>query len=279
VNEPRKEPNHLARIAIGWVILAAIATPIVVAAIAPRLPPYNGSSASSGQVHDNTVLLGIVTPIAALLIVYFAYVLIVFRRRGSEPAEGLADRGDPRVHIPWLAITTLIVIFLAAFGTVGLADSGSGGGQGPIPAFKPDGSSMPVQVIGQQWEFTYRYPTFGGVETAHLELPVGRQVAFHVTSLDVIHSFWAPKLGIKADANPGVDNVAYMTPSKKQVFDIRCSELCGLWHGYMFDHGEVVSDRAFATWIHGQQANYAPIAKQLPPYASHYFPDPQRRGG
>lgn len=279
MNEPRKEPNHLARIAIGWVILAVIATPVVVVVIAPELPPYNGSSASSSQVRDNTVLLGVVTPIAALMIVYFAYALIIFRRRESQPAEGLADRGDPRVHVPWLAVTTLIVLFLAGFGTFELADAGSGGGQGPIPAFKPDGRVMPVQVIGQQWEFTYRYPTYGGVETPHLELPVGRQIALHVTSLDVIHSFWAPELGVKADANPGVDNVAYVKPTKEQVFDLRCSELCGLWHGYMFDHGEVVSPGAFATWIRAQRVKYAPIAKSLPPYATHYFPDPQRRGG
>jgi hypothetical protein len=37
-------------------------------------------------------------------------------------------------------------------------------------------------------------------------------VEFHVTSLDVIHSFYAYKLGVKADANPGVDNVAYTKP-------------------------------------------------------------------
>ena len=34
---------------------------------------------------------------------------------------------------------------------------------------------LPVQVIGQQWEFTYRYPTYGGVETAELVLPVGQR--------------------------------------------------------------------------------------------------------
>ena len=34
-----------------------------------------------------------------------------------------------------------------------------------------------------------------------------------MTSLDVIHSFWAYQLGVKADANPGVNNVAYTKPS------------------------------------------------------------------
>ena len=71
---------------------------------------------------------------------------------------------------------------------------------------------LQVQVIGQQWVWTYRYPQFGGMESSELMLPVGMPVTFHVTSLDVIHSFWAYQLGVKADANPGVDNVAYMTP-------------------------------------------------------------------
>jgi cytochrome c oxidase subunit II len=274
-----KEPNHLRRIAIGWLVLSAIVTPIVVAVIAPTLPPGNGSTASSGQVFDNTVLLGIVTPIAVAIIVYFAYTLVVFRRRGAESQEGVAIRDDSRVHVPWLVVTTIIVVFLAGFGTVELTDAGAGGGQGPSPAFKPSGNALPVQVIAQQWEFTYRFPTFGGIETARLELPVGRQIAFHVTSLDVIHSFWAPKIGVKADANPGVDNVAYTKPTKEQAFEIHCSELCGLWHGYMFDTGQVVSDAAFLTWIHRQQRVFAPAAKSLPKYATHYFPEPERRGG
>ena len=46
-------------------------------------------------------------------------------------------------------------------------------------------------MIGQQWEFTYRYPSYGGVETPHLVLPANTLIRLHVTSLDVIHSFWA----------------------------------------------------------------------------------------
>ncbi len=273
------EPNHLRRIVIASIVLSAIATPIVVAVIAPTLPPGKATSAASGQVTDNTVLFGIVTPIAATIVVYFAYSLFVFRRREEGPQEGVAIQGDSRVQLWWLVVTSIIVLFLAAFGTAELADAGSGGGQGPDPAFKPSGDALPVQVIAQQWEFTYRYPTYGGIETAHLELPVGQQIALHVTSLDVIHSFWAPRLGIKADANPGVDNVAYFKPEEERTFELRCSELCGLWHGYMFDTGQIVSEAAFERWIHNQQRVFAPAAKVLPPYGKHYFPEPERRGG
>jgi hypothetical protein len=93
-----------------------------------------------------------------------------------------------------------------------------------------------VQVIGQQWAWTYRYPQFGGFETTQLMLPVNEPVQFNVTSLDVIHSFWAYQLGVKADANPGVNNVAYTTPehtgsSGPLLRAVR------LWHGAMFDYG------------------------------------------
>ena len=100
-----------------------------------------------------------------------------------------------------------------------------------------------------------------------------------MTSLDVTHSFWAYQLGVKADANPGVDNVVYVTPTRKESFDIRCSELCGLFHGYMFDTGTVVSPSAFASWIAQQRATFAPATRVLPPYATTYSPDPQRRSG
>ena len=45
-------------------------------------------------------------------------------------------------------------------------------------------------------------------------LPVNKMVELHVTSLDVIHSFWAYQLGVKADANPDVDNIAFVKPTK-----------------------------------------------------------------
>jgi len=171
-------------------------------------------------------------------------------------------------------------LFLAIFGTTELlADNGAGGGGGPDPVAKPGGSVLPVQVIGQQWEFTYRYPTYGGVETATLVLPAGRQIAFHVTSLDAIHSFWAYELGVKADANPGVDNVAYVRTKNPSTFQIRCAELCGLWHGYMSDTGRVVSQADFATWIAARKKQFAPVMKYLPKYAPSYAPDPTFRAG
>jgi cytochrome c oxidase subunit 2 len=133
---------------------------------------------------------------------------------------------------------------------------------------------LQVQVIGQQWQFTYRYPQFGGMESTQLLLPLNRPVAFHVTSLDVIHSFWAYQLGVKADANPGVDNVAYTTTRQLGGFTVRCSELCGIWHGAMFDSGRVVTPAAFLAWATRTQSTERRqgVLAALPPYALSYDP-------
>jgi cytochrome c oxidase subunit 2 len=279
-----KEPNHFLRIVLWWLVVSVIGTALVVFVLGPGLPPGNGSVEASGQVTDNTVLMAISVPVAAAVLVYLVYALIVFREREPDVVvDGPPIRGNASIQLWWLVTTTVIVLFLAGYGSIRLLADGSGGGQGPSPIATPAASKtdppLQVQVIGQQWAFTYRYPSYGGVETQHLELPANTLVEFHVTSLDVIHSFWAYQLGVKADANPGVDNVAYVTTKGPVTFNIRCAELCGVWHGYMFDTGRVVAKSSFASWINGQRAAGAPSAKSLPPYSKTYFPDPQRRGG
>ena len=179
----------------------------------------------------------------------------------------------------WIVITSVTVLFLAGFGTYELLQNGSGGGQGPGPIAIPKGKMLPVQVIAQQWQFTYRYPTYGGLETPQLVLPANTYVELHVTSLDAIHSFWATELGIKADANPGVDNVAYLQTKAPRTFHVRCAELCGLWHGYMFDNGRVVPQSQFTAWVKSQQRSFSAVMKYLPKYSKSYYPDPQRRAG
>ena len=134
-------------------------------------------------------------------------------------------------------------------------------------------------MIGQQWQWTYRFPAYGGVETTALELPVNRMIEFNVTSIDVIHSFWAYQLGVKADAVPGTDNIAYVEPLQTGSFNVRCAELCGLWHGHMQMTGYVVSNSAFASWIAGQVQEWAPVTKQLPPYSPVYVAQPEGRAG
>src|SRR6185437_12146351 len=137
------------------------------------------------------------------------------------------------------------------------------------------------------WQFTYRYPSLGGIESNQLVLPADTDIELHVTSLDVIHSFWAYELGVKADANPGVDNIAFVKTKGPEAFHVRCAELCGLWHGYMYNNGRVVSPSQFRSWATQQEKLYASIAPFMnksaadggAPYARTYLPLPSERAG
>jgi cytochrome c oxidase subunit 2 len=273
--------GHGKRFLIAFIALSVIATPLVAVFVGPHLPPGNASEQAHGQVVDNTWLLAIMTPPAIFVLLLLGYALVSFRSRSEAIVDGPPIRGDLRIQTLWMVLTSATVLFLAGFGSYELVQSGSGGGQGPSAAFQPAGytKALDVQVIAQQWEFTYRYPTFGGVEVPLLVLPADTLVRLHVTSLDAIHSFWAYQLGVKADANPGVDNIAYVRTKGPATFDIHCAELCGLWHGYMFDTGQVVDGTQFASWIKRQQSYFAPVAKYLPKYSTSYLPDPQGRAG
>jgi cytochrome c oxidase subunit II len=273
------EPNHTVRFATLWVIVTLIALPLVIWVIGPLIGPGSASDQSSAVGTDFTVLAVTATPVLTLVLLFLIYSVIFFRQPKGGALEGPATRGNARVQGTWIVVTSLMVLGVAIYGTVRLeAGDGAGSGSGPTPLTVPKGPKLPVQVIAQQWLFTYRYPTYGGVETTELVLPANQEVEFHVTSLDVIHDFWAYKLGVKADANPGVDNVAFVKPTKLENFTVRCAELCGIWHGYMSNAGKVVTPAAFETWIHHEQVRLAPATKVLPKYSTTYLPEPLRRG-
>jgi cytochrome c oxidase subunit 2 len=235
------------------------------------------TNTANGAQFDFNVLFVLAIPVLVGVWAYLVYAIVMWRasRGGPEPVGGPAARGNLSIQVWWIVTTTALVLFLFGFGTYELVQpSGAGGAQGPSPIWTPAShTSLPVQVIAQQWKFTYRYPTYGGMETTQLVLPDHTSIAFHVTSLDVIHSFWAYQLGVKADANPAQDDVAFTTTDQMGSFIVRCSELCGIWHGAMYNSGEVVSPTAFQAWATSTETRLAANTKLLPPFSYTYIPD------
>jgi cytochrome c oxidase subunit II len=274
--ETSGDARHGLRIFLIWLPLAIIADLLIWFAWYPHLPPGRMSDQAQGQQFDIAVMAVLAAPVLLFVWVYFAYALIVWRRRPGDDEDGPPIHGNTRVAATWITATAVIVLGLFVFGTVQLiVPAGAGAGEGPSPTWTPStNNTLLVQVIGQQWAFTYRFPQFGGMETTQLLLPKGEEVRFNVTSLDVIHSFWAYQLGVKADANPGVNNVAFAKPQQLGSFSVRCSELCGIWHGAMFNYGRVVNPAAFQVWARGVQLKEARdgLLRDLPPYALTYDP-------
>ena len=276
---PGPEPRHALRIATIWAVATAIVLPLVIFVVGPHIPPGSMSQQTRDQHQVDVILTALAVPIVLMIWVYFAYAVRVFRQQGAVVVDGPPITGNGRIEATWLIATSALVLGLAVFGTADLLTTGgAGGGEGPNPVAKPADwrGALQVQVIGQQWLWTFRYPSYGGVETTTLDLPVNREIEFHVTSLDVVHSFWAIELGVKADAVLGADNIAFDKPLRTGSFQVRCDELCGLWHGHMNTTGQVLSAANFATWIAQQQRANAAVTKSLPPYARVYFPTPLR---
>jgi cytochrome c oxidase subunit 2 len=271
------ETHHWWRLIAVWVVASAVLDPLFYVFAGPHIPPGRMTDTAGGAQFDFNVLLAIALPVLLGVWIFMIYAIVMWRasRGGPDPVGGPAARGNTSIQVGWILTTTVIVLFLAGFGTYELVQpGGAGGGQGPSPIWTPTSHTvLPVQVIGQQWKFTYRYPTYGGFETTELVIPDHTTIAFHVTSLDVIHSFWAYQLGVKADANPAQDNVAYTTTAQLGSFTVRCSELCGIWHGAMYNSGRVVSPTAFQAWATATQTSLQANTKLLPPFSYTYIPD------
>lgn len=269
--------RHWSRIIGLWVVLSAIADPLFYYLAGPHIPPGTMSNTADGAQFDFNILIVAALPVMLAVWIYMAYAIINWRasRNGPEPVGGAKARSNMPIQTAWIVFTTVLVMFLFGFGTYELVQpSGAGGGQGPSPIWTPASHEvLPIQVIAQQWKWTYRYPTFGGFETTDLVVPDDTAIAFHVTSLDVIHDFWVYQLGVKADANPDQDNVAFTTPQQLGSFMVRCDELCGLWHGAMFNSGTVVTPTQFQAWATSTEAKFAENTKLLPPFAWTYTPD------
>ena len=85
-----------------------------------------------------------------------------------------------------------------------------------------------------------------------MHIPVGTPVTLHVTSADVIHSFWVPEVRLKYDMVPGLVQTLRFTPERIGKYRIICTEFCGTNHGNMVANLYIDSQQDFGHWIAAQ---------------------------
>jgi cytochrome c oxidase subunit 2 len=110
-----------------------------------------------------------------------------------------------------------------------------------------------IEVIGHQWWWEVRYPDSGVVTANQLHLPVDRPVDLDVTSADVIHSFWVPRLGGKIDMIPGRHNRIRLQADRPGTFRGQCSEFCGTQHTHMILDVQAHAEEDFAHWLQSRR--------------------------
>jgi cytochrome c oxidase subunit 2 len=95
-------------------------------------------------------------------------------------------------------------------------------------------AGMPVvhaHAVRFGWEF--RYPAANLTTMNILHVPAGEPFQVRVTSADVIHSFWVPRLGGKIDAVPGKTNRIVLAADAPGTYAGTCAEYCGVGHAHM----------------------------------------------
>ena len=135
--------------------------------------------------------------------------------------------------------------------------------------------SITIKVAGHQWYWSYEYSDYITEEGDTIEfdsymvpdsdlelgqfrllevdnkvvVPVDCHVRLIITATDVLHSFAVPSLGIKTDAVPGRLNQTSFIAERTGTFYGQCSEICGVWHGFMPIVVESVPVIEFLTWL------------------------------
>jgi cytochrome c oxidase subunit 2 len=138
-------------------------------------------------------------------------------------------------------VVVLSVLLIYGFGVLGAGAS----------APPPDGG-IRLAIRGEQWwwRVTYFGADGNSFESANeLHVPVGQPVRLELTTADVIHSFWAPRLAGKLDMIPGRTNTLTVTATEEGVSRGQCAEYCGGAHALMSFHVVAQTPEDFQVWM------------------------------
>ena len=231
-----------------WLTLAALA---VMGCGGPF--PQSTLAPASGYAREIDGLFGTVFKLMMLVFVVVEVLLlftIIRHRHRPGAAAPQHTHGHTVLEIAWTIAPALILVFVAVPTIQTIFRT-----QAPPPA-----DALKIQVVAHQWWWEYRYP--GGVVTANeLHVPLGRTVDLEMTSADVIHSFWAPRLFGKRDVIPGHTNHIVFAADSIGEYMGQCVEFCGASHANMRLRVLVDSDTAFAAWTAAQAATPRAPAK------------------
>ena len=186
------------------------------------------------------------------------YSVFRFRMRKGEELRPVAQvHGNTRLEVVWTVLPAILLAGIAVPTLSTLFDLSA----------EPEGERIDVNVVGHQWWWEFEYPELGVVTANELHIPAEETVYLTMTSDDVIHSFWVPKLNGKRDAVPGRETNLTLIADADTVGDDpilgQCAEFCGLAHADMRIRVFVHTPEDFAEWA-AQQAKPAVIPTEGP---------------
>ncbi len=210
------------------------------------------------------LIIWVLGPAAVIFVVMQAlliYALIRFRRKkGRELPRQV--HGNNRLEIAWTIAPAILLLIITVPTVLGVIDLGRDAAD----------DALRVRVVGQQFSWTFQYPDLTDAEgnpltviglpgevgkpstgrPAELHIPVDREIGVTLESVDVIHSFWVPKLAGKLDVIPGRTNRMWFNATKVGSYSGQCAEFCGFQHADMRLIVVAESEEDFEAWVADQ---------------------------
>jgi cytochrome c oxidase subunit II len=273
-------------------IASSLALPFILSACAANAPQDGFTPGSErGPIprainrvaHPTFIIAGVIAVLVYALVLYTVYKY----RRKDDDAVPVQVHGNKMVEIASVGFASLVLILLGVPATATFLDQRAT----PKDAYE-------ITVIGHQWWWEYRYPAEGdklitsyprnlvlpdeakaakaeGREPRHrygipkdnvpvmvnaneLHIPEGRNVVLAITSMDVMHNYWVPKLAGKIYAIPGRVNhlnvkadIGLAKPGKPYFIYGQCAEFCGTSHADM--RFKVQTQADFDAWMANQK--------------------------
>ena len=233
--------------------------------------------ASNWGFIDDTILVTFwITGVVFIVVILFtAYCVIRYRYKEGHRAEYEPENAKLET---WLTVLTSVGVAVMLAPGLFVWDQFI-----TVPE-----DAVEVEVLGQQWQWSYRYPgqdgalgttdianmdgdnTFGLnpndangqddllIEGDDLHLLLGQPVKVLLRSVDVLHDFYVPEFRAKMDSIPGAVTYVWFTPIRTGTFDILCFELCGVGHYDMRGTVIVEEEADYRAWI-DEQSTFAEL--------------------
>jgi len=190
----------------------------------------------TAQAVDNVLIYIFGFSLILLLGITAVTVYFVIRYRRSKCPEPTSQaHGHLGLEILWTVLPTLIVLTMFWYGWsnyLGLRQV-------------PD-NALEIKATARMWSWQFQYPD--GRRESKLYVPVGTPIKVIMTSVDVLHSFFAPAFRVKRDTVPGMETYVWFTATEPGSYDIFCAEYCGTGHADMITTIEALNAEDYRQW-------------------------------
>src|SRR2546425_2321653 len=227
-----------------------------------------------GEAYDQQFTMTLMVTGVIFVIAQMALGYAIFRYR-SAGRRVEYSHGNNKLEALWTSAAAILFVGLVLMGTKIWAG---------VHFEKAPPDAIEIQVLAKQFAWAFRYPGPDGklgrtdikfindangnpfgidesdpdgkddIVNAAIKVPVGKPIKLIMRSRDVIHNFFVRELRMKQDIVPGMEIPFHFQADKIGVYEVPCSELCGLGHHQMRTTLEVMSEPDFEKWKREQAA-------------------------